>query len=149
MNVSLSNPGAIQKKHRAVKTPSSTQLAHLTYRHSGPGAGSRSALAGSASAAPVKRLGAQGCQNDPLLLEAMGRRVALGRGRARRAADVAEVDALGNQLGHPAEHHAPRAHVLRLLLDPEDLLQVRILGDEAGDLVAREGVQKLHPGDGD
>src|SRR4051812_12593879 len=41
MNVSVGKPGAIQKKQRAAKTVSSIQLASLTQRQSGPGAGAR------------------------------------------------------------------------------------------------------------
>src|SRR3954454_6419429 len=149
MNVSVGKPGAIQKKQRAAKTVSSTQLAIFTQRQSRPGAGARRPSLPVASAASVKSLRAERREDDALLLEPVGRRVALRRRGAWRAADVAEVDSLRDELGHAAEHDAPRAHVLRLLLDPEDLLQVRILGEQGCDLVPGEGVQELDPGERD
>ena len=88
-------------------------------------------------------------EHDALLLGAVRGRVALAGAGALGAADVAELDALGHELGHAARHHLPGAHVLRLLLDPDDLLEVRIAGDQLGDLLARERVEQLDAGDRD
>ena len=44
---------------------------------------------------------------------------------------------------------APRAHVLRLLLQPPHLRRVRVAGEHLVDLVGRERVELLHPRDGD
>src|SRR3546814_5686150 len=41
----------------------------------------------------------------------------------------------------------PRAHVLRLVLDPTDLLEVGELGDLGLDLLGRRGIEPLDTGD--
>ena len=78
-------------------------------------------------------------------------RVALARRGAVRAADVVELHALGKHLplAVAREHEAPRAHVLRLLLDPDDLFQVRVAQDQLDDLLARERVEDLDARDRD
>src|SRR5205085_1371323 len=87
--------------------------------------------------------------DDPVLLTQVRGRVALAGARAPGAADVAELDALGQVLLQPMADGAPRAHVLRLLLRPDDLGQSRIGGDERGLLLDRERIELLDPGDRD
>ena len=41
-----------------------------------------------------------------------------------------ELELVGEDLHQPGEHVRPGAHVARLLLDPEDLLEVRVAGDQ-------------------
>src|SRR5205823_8827587 len=78
------------------------------------------------------------------------RRVALARARAPRAAGVGEQDAevLQRRLEAVA-NRPPGAHVLRLLLGPDDLTEVRVSGDELGIGLDRKRIELLEPGDGD
>ena len=68
----------------------------------------------------------QRCADDPVLLAQVRGRVALARARAPRPADVAQRDARGQRLLEAVPDRPPGAHVLRLLLRPDDLLQVRV-----------------------
>src|SRR4051794_12937180 len=93
--------------------------------------------------------GGESGEDDALLLAGMGAGVALAGAGPRRATDVGELDVLGKDVREAAGHHLPGAHVARLLLDPGDLLQVRVAGDDLLELVLGEGIQQLDPGDGD
>ena len=74
----------------------------------------------------AKRRRRQGRAHDPVLLAQMRGRIALARARAPGAADVVQRHAVGLRLLEPVPDRPPRAHVLRLLLHPDDLAQVRI-----------------------
>src|SRR3954451_11253339 len=87
--------------------------------------------------------------DDARLLGDVGGRIALARARALGAADVAEAQPLGEDLHEPREHVRAGAHVARLLLDPDDLLEVRVGADDLVDLRLGEGVQELDAPDGD
>src|SRR5256714_11689486 len=87
--------------------------------------------------------------DDPVLLAQVGGRVALARARPPGTADVAELHALGERLLEPVSARTPGPHVLRLLLCPDDLFQVRVRRDQLRGLADRERIQLLDPGDGD
>src|SRR3954468_6675591 len=87
--------------------------------------------------------------DDPVLLAQVCRRVALARARPPGAADVAEPDAWRQVLLEAVPNRAPRPHVLRLLLGPDDLRKARIRRDEGGLLLDRERIQLLDPCDRD
>src|SRR4051794_36829393 len=78
----------------------------------------------------------------------MCRRVPLAGACAPGAADVADGDA-GGGLFEPVAEGAPGAHVLRLLLRPDDLLEPRIRRDELACRVDWEWVELLDSRDGD
>src|SRR3954466_10245646 len=101
-----------------------------------------------APAEPAESLPLEGRQHDSLLLLAMRGRVALAWAGSLQAADVAELDALGQDLGYAPPHDAPGTHVPGLLLRPDHLLEVRIALDQGCELVAGERVQQLDPRDG-
>src|SRR5215208_2740180 len=86
--------------------------------------------------------------SDPVLLEPVGGRVALRRRRSPGPADVAKRYAVRGAL-EPMADRAPRPHVLRLLLHPQDLAHVRVLAHEFRSRVDRERIQLLEPPDGD
>src|SRR3954465_14226815 len=69
--------------------------------------------------------------------------VALAGRRAQLAADVGVGDALRDDLVEPVLHERAGAHVLRLFLDPEDLLQVRVAAEQLLELLLRERVEQL------
>src|ERR1700743_869382 len=98
----------------------------FTQTKSSPGTGFSNGLNGRGRriAGRVLDAGSERRQGDALLLERVGGGVALARAGAAGAADVGEVDALGQDLREAARHHLPGAHVAPLLLDPGDLLQV-------------------------
>src|SRR5688572_6648336 len=110
--VSDSKPGSSQNATSAANSPSSSQEASFTHGNRGPAATSRSTPSPRSTAMYAVGSGRQGREDDALLLEAVGRRVALAGARALGASHVAELDAVGKQLGHPAEHDLPCAHVL-------------------------------------
>ena len=64
------------------------------------------------------------------------------------APDVAHRDAAGRLL-EPVADRAPGAHVLRLLLRPDDLVERRVRRDELARRLDRERVELLEPGDRD
>src|SRR6202041_2209819 len=64
-------------------------------------------------------------ESDAVLLDRVRGRVSLGRTRAPRPPDVADGDAGGGLL-EPVPDTAPRAHVLRFLLRPDDLAEARV-----------------------
>src|SRR3954452_9522236 len=86
------------------------------------------------------RVGAahQGREDDALLLLRVRDRVALAGTGAGWASDIAKLDALGEQFRHPALRDRPGAHVSRLLLAPDDLLEVRIARDQLVELFLGE-----------
>ena len=105
--------------------------------------------AGSADQAPGN---AERDTHDAVLLELMGRRIALARRGAPRAPDVGDARHRRARAGRVVEtvpDRAPRPHVLRLLLRPDDLLEPRQAGDQLGDRVDRERIELLQPGNGD
>ena len=65
------------------------------------------------------------------------------------AGDVAEVVAALLDPPRAVLDEVPRAHVLGLLLEPEDLVGVRVLGEHIGHALVRPGVELLDPHDGD
>src|SRR5438445_4674461 len=87
--------------------------------------------------------------HDAVLLAQMRRRIALARARAPGAPDVPENDALGLRLLEAVADRPPRTHVLRLLLRPHDLAEVRVAAEEPGRLLDRERVELLEPRDRD
>src|SRR5215470_15797840 len=74
--------------------------------------------------------------------------IALARAGAPGPSDVAERNVLGSRLLEAMSGRPPRAHVLRLLLRPDDLLERRIGADELRGLLDRERVELLQAGDG-
>src|SRR4051812_22208432 len=87
--------------------------------------------------------------DDPVLLERVGGRVALARARALGPADVAELEVAREDVQQARRHVRAGAHVPRLLLDPQDLAQVRVARDLLQDLGLGEGVEQLDAGDRD
>src|SRR5215210_5339745 len=83
--------------------------------------------------------------HDARLLPGVDARRALGGGRPLRAPDVAQRHALGEQRRQPPPDVAPGAHVLGLLLQPDDLGQVGVARQQLLELGPREGVEQLHP----
>src|ERR1700720_467746 len=81
--------------------------------------------------------------DDSVLLAQMRGRIALARARAPRAADVEERHGLGLRFLEPMPKWPPRAHVLRLLLRPYDLAQIRIVAKKRSRVFDRERVQLL------
>src|SRR6266699_1169623 len=90
----------------------------------------------------------KGLSSDPVLLVEVRRRVTLRRRGAPRTADVTKGDAARRLLEAVADR-PPRAHVLRLLLYPHDLVQVRIPANELGRGFDRGRVELVEPRDGD
>src|SRR4051794_3735095 len=86
---------------------------------------------------------------DAVLLGGVRGRVALAGRRALGTADEAEVQVLRHDLHQAGEHVRAGAHVARLLLDPDDLAQVRVAADQLGDLRLGERVEQLDAADGD
>ena len=76
-------------------------------------------------------------------------RIALARARTPRAADEAQRHAVGLRLLEPVPDRTPRAHVLRLLLHPHDLGEIRIASRQLGRGLDGERVELLEPGDRD
>src|SRR3989442_15912984 len=91
----------------------------------------------------------QRLRDDPLLLDVVRGRISLARRGPVLPPDVVELHALRYQLplAVAREHEAASAHVLRLLLHPDDLLEVRVALDQLDDLLARERIQDLDPRD--
>src|SRR5579872_1845913 len=79
----------------------------------------------------------------------MRRRIALARARAPRPPDVGQRHAFGLRLFEAVPDRAPRAHVLRLLLRPHDLAQVRVPAHERRGALDRERVELLEARDCD
>ena len=75
--------------------------------------------------------------------------IALARAGAPRAADVAERHAVRDRLLEPVPDRAPGAHVLRLLLRPDEFLEMWERPHELGRRVDREWVELLQPADRD
>src|SRR5690606_24368841 len=65
------------------------------------------------------------------------------------AADVDEWQPSGQKIAQAGRNVQPGAHVPRLLLEPDDLLQIRIGGDQLRELLGGEWVELLHPSDRD
>src|SRR3954447_12755445 len=114
--------------------------------------GSRLAGAPAGGLALARRLGrvdrdgdreVQRGADDPVLLHRVRGRVALARRRALGPADVAELERGGEHLEQARGHVRAGAHVARLLLDPDDLAQVRVARDLLLDLALREGGEEL------
>ena len=80
---------------------------------------------------------------------ACGRRSSPRRRRAQLAADVVVGEPLGQDLRHPPAHERAGAHVARLLLHPDHLLEVRIAVHQLRQLDLGERVEQLHPRDRD
>src|SRR5262245_27616437 len=78
----------------------------------------------------------------------MRRRVALARACAPRPACVRDVDAVRSRHLEPVPDRAPRTHVLRLLLRPDELAELGVRGHQGGRGLDWEGVELLDPGDG-
>jgi hypothetical protein len=76
-------------------------------------------------------------------------RISLARARTPWAADVEERHAFGLRLLEPVADRPPGTHVLRLLLRPDDLAEVRVPAQERRRLLDRERIELLDPGDGD
>src|ERR671930_6107 len=68
---------------------------------------------------------AQRLADDAILLAQVRGRVALARARPPRPADVPKHDTHRQRLLEPVPDRAPGAHVLRLFLCPDELLEVR------------------------
>src|SRR5690348_14569736 len=63
------------------------------------------------------------------------------------SSDVAERQMWRQQRGEMWRNVAPRAHVARLLLQPDDLAQMWVAGDDTGHLLLREWIQLLDTSD--
>src|SRR5437773_12356999 len=87
----------------------------------------------------------QGFAQDAVLIAQVGGRVALTGARPPGSSGVAEGDALGQRLFEPVPDRAPRTHVLRLFLRPDELFQVRVRAHELGRRQDRERVELLQP----
>ena len=94
--VSVSNPGASQKTISAGEDRQLDPGEPLYPGEEPPGHGPAHQAAG----------GERG-EDDPLLLASVGDGVALARAGAGRAADVAQLDALRDDLRKPPRHHLP------------------------------------------
>ena len=75
-------------------------------------------------------------------------RIALARACSPTPPDIAQRPA-GNGLLEPMPDRAPGAHVLRLLLRPDDFGEPRVGGDEARGLLGRERVELFDASDRD
>ena len=84
-----------------------------------------------------------------VLLAVVRGRVALARARAPGAARVAQPHARRQRVLEPVAHRAPGAHVLRLLLGPDDLRRGPRMSASSSASSARERVELLDAGDGD
>src|SRR5436190_20362334 len=110
----------------------------------------------SAAAAAPEDL-AQSFAQDAVLLAQVRGGVALARAGAPRPADEAERHALrrpfvsdravgdASERLEPVPDRAPRAHVLRLLLRPDELLEIRERLDQLGRGGDRERIELLQP----
>src|SRR5262245_26343330 len=67
--------------------------------------------------------------DDAVLLDGVGRRIALAGRCALGPADIAELEWARQDLQQPRRHVGARPHVARLLLHPGDLAQVRVARD--------------------
>src|SRR5690606_38145198 len=81
--------------------------------------------------------------DDARLLCLVGDEVPLGRRGALGASDVAHL-VLAGELAQVRLYEAPGAHVLRLLLDPDDLLPAGVERERLLELLGRERVEPLH-----
>src|SRR5262249_27797298 len=99
--------------------------------------------ANSLAGPPGERRGRKRRAHDPVLLAQVRGRVALARARPPRPADVEEGHPFGLRLLEPVPEGAPGAHVLRLLLGPHELAEVRIGPDPRSRLLDRERVELL------
>src|SRR5213595_2626995 len=84
---------------------------------------------------------------DPCLLGLVRRGIAFRRARPLRSPDVAYGHLGPDELAELRQHELLGTHVARLLLYPHDLAQVGILADQRRQLLARERIEQLHPGD--
>src|ERR671931_502902 len=88
--------------------------------------------------------------DDAVLLAQVSRGIALAWTGAPRPAGIDERDLrIAQRRLEAMADRPPRAHVLRLLLRPRDLAQVRIRGHQPGVRVDRERIELLEPGDRD
>src|SRR3954451_6045799 len=86
---------------------------------------------------------AQRVADDPVLLAQVRGRIALTRARAPRPAGEAEADPFRQGLFEAVPDRAPGARVLRLLLSPDQLFEVRERADERGRSRDRKRVELL------
>src|SRR5207248_3774004 len=86
---------------------------------------------------------AEGFPDDAVLLAAVRGRIALARARAPRTAGVAERNRLRKRLLEPVPDRPPGAHVLRLLLRPDDLLEARVRAEHLRRRLDRERIELL------
>ena len=86
---------------------------------------------------------------DAVLLALVRDGIALARRGAQLAADVVVRHTLRDGLVQAVLHEGARAHVLRLLLDPDHLAQVRIAREQLEHLGGRERVEQLDAPDCD
>src|SRR5439155_15855493 len=87
---------------------------------------------------------------DAVLLDEVRGRIALGGARPPRPSSIGERNAeRAQRILEPVPNRPPRAHVLRLLLRPDDLSQRRIGADETRVRVNREGIKLLESRDRD
>jgi hypothetical protein len=85
------------------------------------------------------RLGgdAQRLAKEPLLLDRVNGRVSLARTRTKGPTGIDQTDTLRQRLLKPMPNRAPRPHVLRLFLNPDNLGEVRVLLKKFG--IGRHG----------
>src|SRR4051812_45134074 len=91
----------------------------------------------------------EGLFDEQFLVELMPRGRPFGGAAAAHPADVTQWRATGNQLGEERPHEFPRAHVLRLLLQPDDLAQRRVLRQYLAERDLREWIELLDADDRD
>src|SRR5947208_9493243 len=84
---------------------------------------------------------------DPRLLGLVCRGIALRGARALRSPDVAYGHVGADELTQLRQHELLRPHVAWLLLHPHDLAQLGVPADQRRQLLARERIEQLHPGD--
>jgi hypothetical protein len=85
--------------------------------------------------------------HDPLLLEHVRRRVALARARPPRPSYEAQGNTFGEGVLEAVANRAVRTHVQRLLLRPDELVDLRVRRNQLREGSLRERVQLLEPGD--
>ena len=76
-------------------------------------------------------------RDDSLLLDGVLTRITLARAGPIAASDILDVESVTLAFEQASPHEGPRPHILRLLLNPDDLLEPRIARDHAIDLADR------------
>src|SRR5690348_6401720 len=94
-----------------------------------------------------RSVGAERLACDGLLVGGVPRRITACRRRHGRPAGVSQGDAGGQRRFEPLAHEVPGAVVLRLLLRPHHLSELRIAGELPSQLVRRKRIERLRAQD--